>query len=336
MKLLYFSCHSILEYDEVKLFHELGYDVFSCGVYANPQGHESLPRGPIPGLKHYPEMERLASTIRVGGGHIPQELIDWADVIVFMHEPVILASNWMRMKHKKVIFRSIGQMVKWQEELLQKLTPEGLKIVRYSPAEKNIPGFSGQDTLIRFYKDPEEYTGYTGEIPQAINVVQNINNRKEFCSYDVLQQVLQAVPNKIYGLNNEGLGNQWGGKLTEEGLREVLRKSRVYMYTGTWPACYTLSFIEALMTGIPVVSIGHRIAEDKLEHFAYFEVPEILINGHNGFSSDDIYALKDFVKLMIDQPEEAKQIGQNGRHTAIELFGKENIGKQWKEFIDHV
>lgn len=336
MKLLYFSCHSILEYDEVKLFHELGYDVFSCGVYANPQGHETLPRGPIVGMTHYPEMERLASTIRVGGGHISQELIDWADVIVFMHEPVILATNWMRMKHKKVIFRSIGQCVKWQEEILQQFVPEGLKIVRYSPAEKNIPSFAGEHAMIRFYKDPEEYQGYTGEIVQAINVTQNISGRGEYCFYKEIQEMMQGVPNKIYGLNNEALGNQWGGKISEEELRRILRESRVYIYGGTWPAAYTLSFIEALMTGIPIVSIGHGIAEDRFDHFPYFEVPEIISNGYSGYVDDDINILKNAVKDLLADLDFAKNIGEKGREVAIKLFGKETIAKQWKEFIDHV
>jgi glycosyltransferase involved in cell wall biosynthesis len=39
-------------------------------------------------------------------------------------------------------------------------------------------------------------------------------------------------------------------------MRAYLRKIRAYVYTGTQPASYTLGLIEAMMTGVPVVSIG--------------------------------------------------------------------------------
>jgi hypothetical protein len=39
-------------------------------------------------------------------------------------------------------------------DALARGAPEGLEIVRYSPMERNIPGYIGEDALIRFYKDP--------------------------------------------------------------------------------------------------------------------------------------------------------------------------------------
>ena len=91
MKLLYVSCHQALEYDEVKLFHELGIDVFSTGSYACPWFREGMIRPGIEGLTHYPELERLASTYMSPGCSLSQELIDWADTIMFMHQPEALA-----------------------------------------------------------------------------------------------------------------------------------------------------------------------------------------------------------------------------------------------------
>jgi hypothetical protein len=37
MRLLYLSAHSVLEFDEVSLFRELGHYVFSPGAYVNPR-----------------------------------------------------------------------------------------------------------------------------------------------------------------------------------------------------------------------------------------------------------------------------------------------------------
>jgi len=49
VKLLYLSCHSVLEYAEVKLFKEIGIDEFSHGVYANPHTPTDIKRPAIEG-----------------------------------------------------------------------------------------------------------------------------------------------------------------------------------------------------------------------------------------------------------------------------------------------
>jgi glycosyltransferase involved in cell wall biosynthesis len=333
MKIFYFSCHAILEYDEIKLYHELGHEVFSAGAYSNPLGHPSLPRPGLPQLTHYPDLERAASTIRATGGAIPQEIIDWADVVIFMHEPEILEKNWEKLKAKRVIFRSIGQCVQHQEMILQRLKFEGLQIVRYSPKEAKIPSYAGSDAIIRFYKDPEEYGNWNGNTVQVMNISQSIRQRADACYYSQVAGAMRDLPGKIYGIGNEDLGEMWGGELTPDQLMQVLRDNRVYVYAGTMPAQYTLSFIEAMMTGIPMVVIGRNITLEKFIHFDYYEVADLITSGSDGFIGNTIEELRVFVKMMLDSPDVARQIGENGRKTAIELFGKETIAAQWREFL---
>lgn len=332
MKIFYFSCHTILEYDEVKLFHELGYDVFSAGAYSNPAGHPSLPRPGITGMTHYPELERAAATIRVSGGSIPQEIIDWADTIIFMHEPEILQKNWPKMQGKRVIFRSIGQCVGHQEKILQDMKLQGLQIVRYSPKENNIPNFAGSDSLIRFYKDPEEFKGWTGDDAAAMNVSQSLKQRGDSCYYNEIATAFRSVSSMIYGNDNQEL-ETWGGQLTYEELKNRLREYRVYLYGGTTPASYTLSFMEAWMTGIPVVAVGQNITRDRWIHFDYYEVADLITNGSDGFVGNSIGELVEYMQMLIADPALAKRIGENGRNSAIKHFGRQTIADQWKTFL---
>lgn len=334
MKLLYVSCHQVLEYDEVKLFHEMGIDVFSTGSYACPWYRDGMIRPGIDGLHHYEDMERIASTFVSGGYFMPQELIDWADTIVFMHMPEALQKNWPRLKHKRVIFRSIGQCVGHQENLLRDMKAEGLEIVRYSPKEKNIPNYAGENALIRFYKDPNEYGGYTGDNPVVVNFTQSLKQRQQFTHCDEVLSVLNHVPSRIYGVSNEDLGDKNGGQLDFDNLKRVMRDSRAYLYAGTWPASYTLSFIEAMMTGIPIIAMGKRIAEStQVGSFDFYEIPDIISDGVNGFVSDDIEELRESARILIQNKEIAKSIGNAGRERAIQLFGRETVAKQWKEFL---
>lgn len=266
------------------------------------------------------------------GGDFPEELIDWSDTIIFMHEPEILQKNWSKFKGKRVILRTIGQLMPHQEQMLQQMKSEGLQIVRYSPQEAKMQNYAGEDALIRFYKDPGEYGGYTGVDKLAVNITQSITQRDRFVYREELMEIMKDFPHKIFGIGNEDLPD-FGGMLTPDGLRKMLRDSRVYIYGGTYPAAYTLALIEAMMTGIPVIALGWNFTATRFEGIGYSEIPEIIMDGVNGFLINDTQKGRNVLNMLLEEPDKAKAIGYNGRARAIELFGKEKIAAQWKEFL---
>lgn len=334
MKILYISCHQVLEYDEVKLLHELGYDVFSTGTYAYPKYRDGMIRPGIDTLPHYPELERLASTIVSNGYAIPQELIDWADTIIFMHLPEAIEKNWAKLKQKRVIFRSIGQCVPHQERFLGPLRRQGLEVIRYSPLEENIPDYCGKDGLIRFYKDPEEFKGYTGDNKTIINFTQSMLQRKNFVHSAEILQLIRGFNAKVYGTGNEDLGELSGGVVSYDEMKQLMRINRAFIYTGTWPASYTLAFMEAMMTGIPIVAVGRAVAEsDQFEKFHFYEIPDIIQDGENGFVSDNIDHLRQRLDILMHDLEYARRIGAKGRETAIRYFGKDTIKNDWLHYL---
>ena len=167
-KILYLSCHEILEYDEVKLFHELGHEVFSPGAYVEPRnrGDDSLRPG-IEGLEYNPDMVEMwnrheAIFPNVNGKEYLDRSIDilnYFDHVVVMHYPTFIAKNWNVFKPfiesgKRVTWRTIGQSVISTEQQMTPYRGQGMEIVRYSPMEETLPHFCGSDALIRFYKDP--------------------------------------------------------------------------------------------------------------------------------------------------------------------------------------
>ncbi|MCJ7634403.1 hypothetical protein MUP77_18680 [Candidatus Bathyarchaeota archaeon] len=260
---------------------------------------------------------------------IPQPLIDWCDTIYILGIEAWLPANWERIKHKHVIFRSIGQAVERTEKVLGTYRPQGLKIVRYSPIEQSIPFFSGADATIRFYKDPDEYKGWTGEKKQVITVAQAMKKRDDCLKFSVFEACTRGFPRKLYGFSNDDVDKElWGGALTYEELKQVLRENRVFFYCCTFPAQYTMAFQEALMVGIPVVAIGRTLAGFNIE------VPSLIVNGVNGFTSDSIDELRNYVSMLLEDHELAKRISVEGRKTAIELFAKETIKEQWRQFFN--
>lgn len=332
MKIHYISCHSILEYDEVSLLTELKHDVFSNGAYIDPAGHFTLPRPAIKGAKYHTDLAELART--TPRTELPSGLIDYFDTFIIMHSPDVLFQNWNRIKHKNVLWRSIGQSTGGIENRLKPLVAEGLKIIRYSPREQKLPNYAGESAMIRFYKDSEEFKGWTGHDPVAINITQSLKGRRDFCHYDEITELLAGFPAKVYGTGNEDLAELNGGELPYEYLKGKLRDARVYIYGGTWPACYTLSLIEAMMTGIPVVAIGEKHANvEKFEQLDFYEVSDIIKNGINGFCSDNMNELREAIKSLLENQDYARQIGVRGRETAIKLFGKQTIKEQWEDYL---
>lgn len=336
MRIHLISCHAVLEHDLLQLLSSIGHDVFSNGAYLRPEGHYLLSRPGVPEAKYFPHYEELARKFSIN--ELPPELINPFDVLIFMHHPIPLVQNWPNIKHKKVIFYSIGQNTQGVEEMLAPMRAEGLKIIRMSPKECNIQGYIGSDALIRFPKDPDELKDWDGSDKTVINFTQSLKGRRNFCHYDHLMELASGYPTKFYGSGNEDLGNMSGGELTWDLMKGKMRSSRVFIYGGTWPAPYTLSFEEAMMIGMPIVAIGRHLAEGipGVPQLDFYEVSDIIKNGENGFVSDDMSTLRSYIYQLLNDDALAKSISVRARETAITYFGRAKIAQEWRDFLNQI
>lgn len=339
LRILYLSCHSILEHDEVHLFREIGYQVFSPGDYVdekNPgkpwlrNNSNKLTRAERDDLTAFNAFGKRGPENK---NELIQSFVDRFDLIIVMHIPEWIILNWEVMKHKTVIWRTIGQSSTHIENRLATHRQQGLKIIRYSSMEKHLPGYIGSDETIRFYKSPKEYFGWTGDMKSVITIAQNMSERADACHYDIFRKVIEPFPAKLFGPGNEGTGDINAGEVPYADLKEALRLNRCYFYTGTFPASYTLGFIEAWMTGIPIVAIGEKIMHDRFPNENLYEIPYLINHGVDGFYADNIQELQEIVRTLLDDPELAKRISRAGRESAIKNFDKNVIRNQWAAFL---
>lgn len=340
-KMLYLSCHSILEHDEVSLFHELGYEIFSPGAYVEPRnpGDTTLRPG-IDGLVYDPDIveqwHRIAAAHpgEDAKDHLTKEFVDNFDCVIVMHLPRWITNNWEAMKHKRVIWRTIGQSIASVENQVKFAREQGMQIVRYSPREAFIPGYVGQDALIRFYKDPKEFHSWTGHKERVVTFAQHMQQRDQACNFTFFEQVTRPFPRCLFGPGNEGVGDWGAGKVPFDQLKQEMRDNRVYFYTGTHPASYTLNFIEAWMTGIPIVAIGpqHGNASYFHNHHLY-EIQDLITNHLTGFISDNPMELQEYIDFLLNNYEVARAISLQGQAEAIRHFGKDMIKAAWKDFL---
>jgi hypothetical protein len=338
VKLLYLSCHQVLEFDEIALFHELGIEVFSAGDYLRPGQTNGPLRPSLPQLPtNFDDLAAFNALTKPGcdpRDSLTRNFVDRFDAVLVMHVPRWIVHNWEAMRHKPVIWRTIGHSWPEIEFTMQSYRGDGLNIVRYSPAERRLPNYAGEDALIRFYKDPVEWGGWTGERPVFVCFSGAMPQRAEHCNFPAFRKVSDSLPCELFGIGNEAAGAVCRGCLTYDEMRAVLRSSRACFYTGTFPACYTLGFIEAWMTGIPVVAIGPRIyASPNAAVSDWYEIPQLIEHEINGFVSDDYNELRSCLKCLLAHWDYAREVSQAGRASAISHFDKAIVRDQWGRFF---
>ena len=337
--------HSIEEYMQVRLLHELGHEVLSIGAYLDPAHPGDDKRPALPEVPFHADLAAVVSAApcspdmpddHLWGAkdRLPDAVIDWGDIFIVHHCEWrwLAGGNFERLKAagKRVIWRTVGQSTHENELRMQTLRADGLEIVRYSPKERALPYYAGEDRIIRFWMDPDEWTGWTGNDVRVGNVTQDMRGRAAWTGWDWYAEFARYVPCYPAGPKSE----QWGGagSLDYDGLKAYLRSMRAYVYTGTFPASYTLGLIEAAMTGVPIVAAGPaRWGRD----FSGLPYGSALYEAHElvPLWSDDPYKAAQMANRLLHDADWAKAISTRQQEVAEALFGKAVIAAQWKEFL---
>lgn len=350
MNILLCLSHSIEEFDQLKLLSELGYGVASIGGYIDPAHPHDPKRPALPSVPMVPAVkeavDRLGTPDNLGAAqsHIPDAILDWLGddgIIIYHHYLERLVGQWPRIRDwmrgspgRRVIWRTVGQSVEGNEKMMAPLRADGLERVAYSPKEANIPGYIGHDALIRFYKDPDEWCGWTGDWGMVVNFTQHLRQREPYTNYRFWHEATQGLPHFACGPGSEAIGGS--GEMSIEGMKDYLRIARVYLYTGTQPASYTLGLIEAMMTGIPVVSIGPswmKVFPYGPELFEGHELAQVSNWTRNTYPAGSVTLARQHLQVYLDDLDMAQQHSAKTRQKAIELFGKATIASQWKAFL---
>jgi glycosyltransferase involved in cell wall biosynthesis len=203
----------------------------------------------------------------------------------------------------------------------------GLERVLYSPKERNIPEFSGDDALIRFWGEQVDEP-WVGDDAIVIQISQHLRQRDPYTNWEFWDTATRGLPRLAIGPGSEVIGGP--GAVSFEEMKSYLMNSRAFLWTGSQPASYTLGLIEAMHAGIPTVSIGCEWMQVDYGHTArdQFEGHEIAI-----LSGDDPNAVRWTLKDLLAEDEFAETISRQTRARARELFDRETVGQQWKAYL---
>ena len=211
------------------------------------------------------------------------------------------------------------------------LRARGLRILRCSEAERRVPGHLGGEGLVRFHKDEVEFGGWTGVEPRVLTFANRFAQRYPY-EYAVFREATEGLPVTVSGIGNEGVRGALGS-IEYDHQKQLLRESRVYLYCSGLSIPYTLNFVEAWISGIPVVALAETVVPGAPGHS---ELPALIRHGENGFIAKDAAEARGLLNTLLADVDLAARIGAAGRADAPRIFGTATVARQWRAALPRV
>jgi glycosyltransferase involved in cell wall biosynthesis len=174
--------------------------------------------------------------------------------------------------------------------------------------------------VIRPCADPDEYAGFEGTRPVALRVANQVMQRPERFAWPAYLAITAGHAAELVGHNPTLEGVSPASSWDE--LRARYREQRAYVHTAG-PGLddgYNLGVVEAMVTGMPIVSL------------AASETP--VVNEYSGYVSDDVGYLNARLGALLADRELALTLGARARSSAIELFSVSRFVKAWQAAIE--
>jgi hypothetical protein len=193
-------------------------------------------------------------------------------------------------------------------------------VVFVSAAKQRSWGLEGG--VIRPGIDISVYGGYEGDTLCALHVGNLKQELAGVSGIEVLQRIMSGLPLTLRGLNPGIAGSRLSWSWDE--LRATMRSHRLYVNTTQAPFedGYNLAMLEAMATGMPVVTAAHPSSP--------------IVDGVNGYSSEDPVVLRERVLELLEDPGRARELGAAARASVAEQFPIERFRESWRAVIGEV
>ena len=207
-----------------------------------------------------------------------------------------------------------------REDYLNKINPLliNVKKVFISESKRRDWGMTGDVILPGI--DVNDYGGYRGDNPSVLRVGNLIKERDLMMGFTTSESILSGLPSVTLGLNPNIFESRISSGFDD--LLDHYRSLRVYLHTtaNDYEDGYNLSLLEAMAVGMPVISIANKTSP--------------IINGINGYISEDIQYLRTCALRLLDDPILANSLGQKARKTVRENFSQIKFLQLWVKSIE--
>jgi glycosyltransferase involved in cell wall biosynthesis len=162
---------------------------------------------------------------------------------------------------------------------------------------------------------------YSGEIPRALVVINHLRTRGRLLGSDIFDRVREEIPLDLVGMDSESLGGL--GEVQPMQLAAFEARYRVFFNPIRWTSL-GLAVIEAMTLGIPIVGL------------ATAEMATAIENGVSGYVDTDVDRLIDAMGSLLEDPAEARRLGEGARRRALDRFHIDRFAADWEEAFREV
>ncbi len=215
---------------------------------------------------------------------------------------------------------ALGQNRVNRGDYLAQIAPllEGVTRVFISASKKADWGYDG--SIIPPGIDLDAFNGYTGERSLGLRVGNHFLERNLMLGYDASEKIAAGFPVKTLGLNPSLPASRPTRDFAD--LLDHYRQCRFYLHTTVHPYedGYNLALLEAMATGMPVVSLENPSSPVK--------------DGWNGYISRDIAPLRESAARLLADQALARRLGGNARETVRQQFSQKTFLDAWSQTIE--
>lgn len=161
---------------------------------------------------------------------------------------------------------------------------------------------------------------YSGRLPRAVAVINEAPRRGRVTGTDLLPELGREVPIDLFGMDAARLGGY--EDLPQSRLYDEIPQRRVYLHPIRWTSL-GLSLIEAMHLGMPVVALATTEVSEAVP-------PEA------GVVSNRLPVLKNALRRLANDPDEARTMGEAGRESALKRYGLDRFLREWDVLLSEV
>ncbi|WP_375444654.1 glycosyltransferase [uncultured Fibrella sp.] len=159
---------------------------------------------------------------------------------------------------------------------------------------------------------------YSGHRAEGLIVVNELRRRGRMAGLDLYNYLRPRIPITVAGMDSLSVGGI--GEIHYTRLHQRVAEYR-FLFSPMRYSSLPLAVIEAMTIGMPVVAL------------ATTELPTVIRNGIHGFVSANPDELAKQMAFLLDNPDEARRMGENARELALTRFGLARFVQDWNSLF---
>jgi glycosyltransferase involved in cell wall biosynthesis len=162
---------------------------------------------------------------------------------------------------------------------------------------------------------------YRGELERGLVITNHLARRGRRMGADLFSAMRTELPLDLLGMGAPELGGL--GEIDHPALPGFAIRYR-FLFSPVRYSSLSLSTLEMMMTGMPVVALATTEMATVIEH------------GVSGFAATDTRQLAPCMLALLNDAGLARRLGEGARRTAMERFSVDRFSADWDAALRYV